>query len=74
MEVHVHKSNTSNTRTTIEIGQSILNESTQKLEFKKRGIKFADFQVLRETTTYCSSILIEMGFITNTDEANYFLD
>lgn len=69
MEVYVHNSKNK----AIAIGVSILNESTQKLGFKRRGVKFANFQILRETASYCSSILLEMGFITNTDEAAYFL-
>ena len=37
-------------------------------------MKFADFQVLRETISYSPSVLVEMGFMTDTDEANYFLE
>ena len=39
----------------------------------KVGVKFANFQVLRETITFCPAILIELGFVTNADEADYFL-
>ncbi|WP_246139867.1 N-acetylmuramoyl-L-alanine amidase family protein [Flagellimonas hymeniacidonis] len=74
MEVYVHNSQNPNSKTSVALGVSILNESTQKLGFKKRGVKIANFQVLRETIPYCSSILVEMGFMSNTDEANYFLE
>lgn len=70
MEVYVHHSKN---KKSIVLGVSILNESIQKLGFEKRGIKFANFQVLRETNPYCPSVLVEMGFMTNTDEADYFL-
>ena len=50
--------------------QGSLNKS---LGFEKRGVKFANFQVLRENITFRPSILIEMGFVTNSDEADYFL-
>jgi N-acetylmuramoyl-L-alanine amidase len=73
MEVYVHNSKNLNTKESISLGLAILNESTQKLGFKKRGVKFANFQVLRETTAFCPAILVELGFITNTDEAGYFL-
>lgn len=73
IEVYVNNSESPNRKTSIALGVSILNEGTRKLGFKKRGVKFANFQVLRETIPYCSSVLVEMGFITNTDEANYFL-
>jgi len=72
IEVYVHNSGKPKTEEPVALGLSILNESTQKLGFKKRGIKFANFQVLRETI-FCPSILVEMGFMTNMDEADYFL-
>ena len=71
MEVYVHHSRN---KKSIALGVSILNESTQKLGFEKRGLKFANFQVLRKTISYCPSILVEMGFMTNSDEADYFLE
>ncbi len=70
MEVYVHHSKN---KESIAFGVSILNESTEKLGFDKRGVKFANFQVLRETISYCPSILVEMGFMTNMDEADYYL-
>lgn len=75
IEVYVHNTNDEKVfiKKSIALGLSILEESAQKLGFKKRGIQFANFQVLRENTTCCPSILIEMGFVTNTDEADHFL-
>lgn len=73
MEVYVYNSEMPNTKASIALGVSVLNESTQKLGFKKRGVKFANFQVLRETALFCPAVLIEMGFVTNTDEVDYFL-
>ena len=73
MEVYVHSSDSPNSKASIAFGISILKESTQKLGFEKRGVKFANFQVLRETVSYCPSILVEMGFMTNPDKADYFL-
>ncbi|GAA3508494.1 hypothetical protein GCM10022393_19800 [Aquimarina addita] len=73
IEVYVYNSDNLNTRKAIAIGASVLNESTQKLGFKERGVKFANFQVLRENTSFIPSVLVEMGFITYADEADYFL-
>ncbi|MEE9361411.1 MAG: N-acetylmuramoyl-L-alanine amidase [Cellulophaga sp.] len=64
-EVHIKES--------IALGLSILEESTLKLGLKKRAVRFSNFQVLRENISFRPSILIEMGFVTNTDEADYFL-
>lgn len=72
IEVYVHNSDSSFTKEAIGLGLSVLNESTQNLGFKKRGVKFANFQVLRESIAYYPSGLVEMGFVSNTDEANYF--
>jgi len=48
--------------------QDDLNKS---LGFESRGVKFANFQVLRETINSCSSILVELGFLSNKDESDY---
>ena len=45
---------------------------SKELGFKTRGVKFANFQVLRETADYCTSVLLELGFLSNEDESNYF--
>ncbi len=73
MEVYVHNSDKSNTKESITLGFSVLNESSLKLGFKNRGVKFANFQVLNETITFCPTILVETGFVTNLDEADYFI-
>lgn len=52
---------------------AILNESASALGFVNRGVKTANFQVLRDTHTSCPVVLIELGFITNPDEAAYLL-
>ncbi len=74
MEFYVHNSANLNSKESISLGVHILNESALKLDFEERGAKFADFQVLRETTAICPAILVEMGFLTNANEANYFLN
>jgi N-acetylmuramoyl-L-alanine amidase len=74
IEVYVHSSENSNIKKSIVLGLSILNESSNKLGFKKRGVKIADFQVLRDLVGLCPSVLIELGFVTHSDEADYFLN
>jgi len=47
-------------------------EFKKKLGFESRGVKFANFQVLRETDDYCPSLLLELGFLSNWDENQYY--
>ncbi len=42
----------------------------ENLGFKNRGVKYANFQVLRETTQ-CPSVLLELGFLSNWEEAEH---
>jgi N-acetylmuramoyl-L-alanine amidase len=44
----------------------------KRVGFESRGVKFANFQVLRETIGYCSSLLLELGFLSNGDESGYY--
>jgi N-acetylmuramoyl-L-alanine amidase len=61
-----------NTRTSIALGNEILKESTLNINIENRGMKFANFQVLREMIKFCPAILIEVGFLNNPVEAVYF--
>lgn len=75
MDIYVHNTNDEEVliKKSIGMGLSILEESTLKLDFKKRAVRFANFQVLRENIEIRPALLIEMGFISSTDEADYFL-
>lgn len=71
MEVYVHNRGSPNIKEADKLARSIIKESALKLGVRERGVKNANFQVLRETVSYFPSILIETGFITNGDEAAY---
>ncbi len=44
----------------------------KQVGFESRGVKFANFQVLRETVNHCPSVLLELGFLSNWDENHYY--
>ena len=55
----------------IPIGYS-LQDLNQHLGLRYRGVKAANFQVLRETEQVCPSVLVELGFLSNKEEEEYF--
>lgn len=63
-----------NIKKSIALGTEILGEANLHLKIEDRGMKFANFQVLRETIGHCPAILVEVGFLTNSDESAYFLE
>jgi N-acetylmuramoyl-L-alanine amidase len=75
MEVFVYNSETKNTkkhlRLSISLANEVSNQLSEKLYLKNRGVKYANFQVLRETISTCPGILVETGFLSNKIEANY---
>tara|TARA_R110000868_G_scaffold32133_2_gene117129 strand:+ start:591 stop:1166 length:576 start_codon:yes stop_codon:yes gene_type:complete len=52
------------------LAEQFANGLNEKLGLKNRGVKYANFQVLRETTQ-CPSVLLELGFLSNWEEAEH---
>ncbi|WP_430905577.1 N-acetylmuramoyl-L-alanine amidase family protein [Maribacter sp. 2-571] len=50
--------------------QAALNK---QLGFESRGVKFANFHMLRETAGFVPGMLLELGFLSNGDENEYLL-
>ncbi|MFN3136331.1 MAG: N-acetylmuramoyl-L-alanine amidase [Allomuricauda sp.] len=73
MEVYVHNSQ-NRWKESLELGLSILVEALGNLGIHDRGVKTANFQVLRENI-HCDSVsvLVEMAFLSQSDEAGYLL-
>lgn len=71
IEVYVGKNESRNSKESVWFAYQLQNQIKRQLGFKSRGVKFADFQVLRETVDYCPSILVELGFLSNKDESYY---
>ncbi|MDP2692897.1 MAG: N-acetylmuramoyl-L-alanine amidase [bacterium] len=72
VEVYVSEKQDKYSRKSILFAYGIQNTLRKHLGIERRGVKFEDFQVLRETANYCPSALLELGFLSNWDEADYF--
>ena len=70
IEVYASTKQTSYSKESIYIGYQIEKTLCKDVGYESRGVKFANFQVLRETTSHCVSILLELGFLSNIDESS----
>ena len=71
IEVYASQKGTNNSKESIYTGYQIEKALCKAIGYKSRGVKFANFQVLRETIDYCTSVLLELGFLSNRDESSY---
>lgn len=61
-------------RESIQMAFQVLKGLRRNIGYKSRGVKFNNFQVLRETVDYCPTVLIELGFLSNIDEAQHLTE
>ena len=73
IEVYVGKNEFEYSKKSVWFAYQLQNQIKNQLRLDSRGVKFGNFKVLRETVDYCLSVLLELGFLSNNDEANYFL-
>ncbi|PHR10499.1 MAG: N-acetylmuramoyl-L-alanine amidase [Aequorivita sp.] len=71
IEVYVSKKQGKYSRKSILLAYDLQKGLKKNLGFESRGVKFGDFQVLRETVNECPPILLEMGFLSNKYEVNF---
>lgn len=71
IEVYASRKRTNYSKESIYIGYQIEKALCKEIGYESRGVKFANFQVLRETTSHCVSVLLELGFLSNKDESGY---
>jgi len=71
IEVYTSKKQVMYSKESVFIGYKIERTLCKNIGYNSRGIKFSNFQVLREAISYCPAVLIELGFLSNRDEAKY---
>lgn len=74
VEVYVYNQNSEFSDDATWLAFQLQSDLNKKLGFESRGVKFTNFQVLRETIDYMPSVLVELGFLSNWDESNYYLE
>jgi N-acetylmuramoyl-L-alanine amidase len=70
-EVFIHPKSEVQAEESAYLGFTIQKGLTDVLGINNRGIKFGDFQVLRDNYNSSAVILLELGFLSQTDEAIY---
>lgn len=71
VEVFVSKKQSRYSEESILLAYHLQKELKENIGFESRGVKFANFQVLRETNDYFPSVLLELGFLSNGDESRF---
>jgi N-acetylmuramoyl-L-alanine amidase len=71
IEVYVAETETNYSKNATWLAFQLQAAFKKKLGFESRGVKFANFQVLRETAKFCPSVLLELGFLSFSDELQY---
>jgi len=70
-EIYIHPKSKSQASASAYLGFTIKKGLADILGIKKRGLKYGNFQVLRDSSNGSASILLELGFLSQTDEAIY---
>ena len=74
VEAYVSKKHGKYSRKSTLLAYELQKDLKENLGFESRGLKFADFRVLRMTIDFCSTVLLEMGFLSNFKEAYFFAE
>ncbi|MBD1262018.1 N-acetylmuramoyl-L-alanine amidase [Maribacter polysiphoniae] len=71
IEVYVDEKRKRYSKSSFGLANNIQRELNDMIGFKSRGVKGANFQVLRETTNHGPAVLLELGFLSSNDEAKH---
>lgn len=74
IEVYTLRKQGEFSKESVFIGYQIEKMLCADIGYESRGVKFSNFQVLRETIDHCASVLLELGFLSNKDEGGYISD
>ena len=74
IEVYASRKQEKFSKASVFIGYQIERALCEAIGYESRGIKFANFKVLRETIGFMPSVLLELGFLSNQDEGSYISD
>ena len=74
IEVYTSRKQGEYSEESVFAGYQIERTLCKEIGYESRGVKFAGFQVLRETIGHCVSVLLELGFLSNKDESDYISD
>lgn len=72
VEVYTSRKQGRYSKESVYLGYLFEKALVEKIGYRSRGVKFANFQVLRATVGYSPTMLLELGFLSNRDETNYF--
>ena len=70
-EVFIHPKSEVQAEESAYLGFTIQKGLADILGIKNRGIKYGNFQVLRDNKDSSATVLLELGFLSQTDEAIY---
>lgn len=73
-EVYASKNLGEYSKDSVFLGYQIEKTLCKEIGYDSRGVKFANFQVLQGTVSFCPSLLLELGFLNNEDERSYISD
>jgi len=68
LEVYVSNIRSHHSKESILFAYQIQKELNKELGLISRGVKFSNFQVLRESIGFYPSVLVELGFLSNWEE------
>lgn len=74
VEVYVAKTETGYLEESIYLSYVLQKGFREKLGFESRGVKFGNFQVLRDGVQFFPTMLLELGFLSSPIEAKYFIE